>query len=258
MMNNATCPFLQWEALVYSASSKRYQPHQDQAFWKVHAARYDAQQPSLPHTIAWLKRDLSDLDTLLEMGAGTGRLLLPLSDSKKRVTALDYSAEMLQVLRGKSPPPQVQLRCGTLDDLQPKKDQHSASLCAWSLAYQADIRRTLTHLKTLTTERIYLLEDNGIGSPHVNLRRALTAHPRPRRADLLVQIVKALGWSFESETITETRTLLCTSPEELLTLARLPLPRSEALHALAPYLHETATGICYTWSFDVHIIRITS
>lgn len=255
-MTHATDPFLRWQELVFSAPSGRYEAARDRAFWQRQAPLYDASQPALPCTTTWLKEETKMATSLLELGAGTGRLLLPLAEGKKKVTALDYSPDMLDLLRTKNPPPQVRLLCGTLGDLA-SYDSYEVSVCAWSLAYQPHLRETLTKLATHTECALYFLEDNGIGSPHVNLRRELSHHPRPRRAELLAEVLYAFGWQPHIHIITEYRELVFTSESEWYHYLRLPLRLSEALEYFAPFLHWNNGKLYYRWSFHVTALKVS-
>ena len=248
-------PFTRWRELVLSARSGRYESERDLAFWQARAAAYDANQPPLPNTVCWLADDLRGLGSLLEVGAGTGRLLLPLAGCVPHVTALDYSPEMLAQLRLKRPPPTLQTVCCPLEEAPQHVPLHDAVLSAWSLAYQSDLRAALHTLKSLSRRVVYLLEDDGVGSPHVNLRRSLAHKPKPQRATLLREAVAALGWDFSVHNVTEQRELTLPDNPALLALARLPLLAGEVLDALAPYLTPQDAGWRYRWTFDVQVLR---
>lgn len=249
-------PFTRWRDLVLSARSGRYEAERDLTFWQTKAADYDDSQPALPNTVRWLAEQLRGAQSLLEVGAGTGRLLLPLSEGVPHVTALDYSPEMLARLQAKTPPSNVNTLCCPLEDAPAHVPPHDAVLSAWSLAYQPDIRAALTTLRRLARRQLFLLEDDGVGSPHVNLRRSLARRPRPGRATLLREAVAALGWPARTYTVTEERELTLPDTPALLALARLPLPENEVLGVLAPYLAAHGKGWLYRWTFKVHIIRI--
>ncbi len=250
-------PFIRWRELVLSAQSQRYQPERDLAFWQGKAADYDDSQPTLPNTVAWLRDDLRGLGSLLEVGAGTGRLLLPLADAVPQVTALDYSPEMLAQLRAKNPPSNVQTVCCSLEQAPEHVAPHDATLAAWSLAYQSDLRAALDSLKRLSRQCFYLLEDDGIGSPHVQLRRAEAGKPRPQRATLLRQALERLSWEFTVQYITERREVILTDTPALLAFARLPLPENEVLDALELYLTQQGAGWCYGWTFEVTVLAVS-
>ena len=249
-------PFIRWRDLVYSARSERYRPERDLAFWQGKAAGYDHSQPPLPNTAAWLREDLRRLGSLLEVGAGTGRLLLPLADAVAQVTALDHSPDMLAQLQAKGPPAHVRAVCCSLEEAEGVVAPHDAVLAAWSLAYQPDLRAALLTLRRLSRRALYLLEDDGVGSPHVQLRRALAGTPKPGRASLLQDALDALAWPCDVRRVTERRRLTFTDIASLLAFARLPLSESESLAALGPFLTEEDGQWTYAWSFDITILRV--
>ncbi|EYB69006.1 type 11 methyltransferase [Deinococcus phoenicis] len=250
--------FAEWAAQVLAVRSGRWQPERDRAFWHEKAAHYDAGQPPLPNTVAWLRERLTGADSLLDVGAGTGRLTLPLADAAARVTALDHSPDMLAVLRGKGPPAHLDMRCQELADAlqDPTLAPHDAVLSAWSLAYLPDLRAALTGLLRLARRDLYLLEDDGLGSPHVTLRRQLAGQPRAQRASSLRRALHALGESPEHRPITEERELTFPDTAALLAQTRLPLPDAEALAFLLPYLTPEGGGWRYRWTFDVHVLHV--
>lgn len=53
---------------------------------------------------------------VLELGCGTGRVLLPIARDGLACTGLDSSPAMLDVLRAKDPPPSLQLVCAPMED----------------------------------------------------------------------------------------------------------------------------------------------
>lgn len=250
--------FAEWEAQVLAVRSGRWQPERDRAFWQAQAARYDAGQPDLPNTVAWLRGRLAGAESLLDVGAGTGRLTLPLAGTAARVTALDHSPDMLAVLRGKGPPAHLEVRCQELADAlhDPTLPPHDAVLATWSLAYLPDLRGALTGLLRLARRDLLLLEDDGLGSPHVTLRRTLAGQPRPQRATGLRRALHALGLPHEHLQITETRELTFPDTAALLAPARLPLPDAEVLDFLRPYLTRQGEGWRYRWTFDVHVLAV--
>jgi SAM-dependent methyltransferase len=77
----------------------------EDAFWAEFAPVYDELRcrdlhDALMEKIApWLSD--SDIESILEIGAGTGALTLPLADKVKKVTALDASPHMLKQLESK-------------------------------------------------------------------------------------------------------------------------------------------------------------
>ncbi|OLV19175.1 class I SAM-dependent methyltransferase [Deinococcus marmoris] len=255
--------FGEWREQVLAVRSGRWQPERDRAYWHAQAAKYDAGQPELPNTVAWLHGQLGGrlggAASLLDVGAGTGRLTLPLAGAVARVTALDHSPDMLAVLISKQPPAHLEVRCQELADALHDSSlaPHDAVLAAWSLAYLPDLRGALTGLLRLARRDLFLLEDDGLGSPHVTLRRTLAGQPRPQRATSLRRALHALGESPAHLQITETRELVFPDTAALLAQARLPLPEAEVLEFLHPFLTaQEDGGWRYRWTFDVHVLHV--
>lgn len=61
--------------------------------------RYDARYRRRRHDVAWYVARCAGVPEVLEIGAGSGRITVPLARSGVRVTALDRSAPMLDRLR---------------------------------------------------------------------------------------------------------------------------------------------------------------
>ncbi|MEO1439559.1 MAG: methyltransferase domain-containing protein, partial [Chloroflexota bacterium] len=73
------------------------------AFWEQHAHGYDAgiqrEPESYIETLNAIRAYHRPDDTLLDVGAGSGRFALPLAQSVEQVTALDLSPDMLEILK---------------------------------------------------------------------------------------------------------------------------------------------------------------
>lgn len=88
------------------------------------AARYHAARPSYPAAIRTLVRGARVLD----IGAGTGKLTELLSDGARRLTALDPSSDMGQVLASRSP--HIAVVRGTAEALPFASGQFTTVTCA--------------------------------------------------------------------------------------------------------------------------------
>jgi len=87
-----------WAASIQQRPGIRLDPAEDRAFWQSNAAHYDERvgaSSTVDQTLALIRGLLRPDDTLLDVGAGTGRFALPLASSVKQVTTLDQSAVML-------------------------------------------------------------------------------------------------------------------------------------------------------------------
>ncbi len=77
---------------------------------------------------------------VLELGCGTGRLLLPIAREGFPCTGLDPAPEMLKVLRAKQPPPTLRLVPGTMQELDLGDDRFTMIFAGF---------RSLQHLYTV-------------------------------------------------------------------------------------------------------------
>ncbi len=77
-----------------------------QVVWEEYAVSYDRILPLMPYYQEVLRRHMaamesSDVVRVVEIGAGTGNVVVPLLQAGRRVTAVDTSRAMLDRLRGK-------------------------------------------------------------------------------------------------------------------------------------------------------------
>ncbi|WP_305066552.1 class I SAM-dependent methyltransferase [Methanoculleus sp.] len=89
-----------WKALHAGSSERAEKDRDPAAHWDRRAAAYRRvtrdEKKATEHELAIL--DLAAGDTVLDMGAGTGRLAVPMARTAAHVTALDPSGGMLSVL----------------------------------------------------------------------------------------------------------------------------------------------------------------
>ncbi len=98
-----------------------YEPEYD----AVHARYYDGTYAALrgPDADFYLHLAQETGGPVLELGCGTGRVLLPIARAGLECVGLDCSPAMLDVLRAKNPPPSLRLVTATMQnfDLQPQR-----------------------------------------------------------------------------------------------------------------------------------------
>ncbi|NDJ51774.1 MAG: methyltransferase domain-containing protein [Chloroflexi bacterium] len=131
------------------------------AFWRQNAHGYDdgtqRDPDSYRETLRVLQSLLRPDDTLLDVGAGSGRFALPLAQSVKQVTALDLSPDMLAIFERRAAE-------GDISNIQPRRgnwedtpiESHDVVLAAWSLYLQRDILASLQKLID-TTRRTLII-----------------------------------------------------------------------------------------------------
>ena len=92
-----------WKA-IYASSPERVEKNRDPAaHWDKRAAAYHQATRDESGSAEWELEvmEITSGDTVLDMGAGTGRLAVPIARTAAHVTALDPSAGMLSVLKGR-------------------------------------------------------------------------------------------------------------------------------------------------------------
>jgi SAM-dependent methyltransferase len=77
---------------------------------------------------------------VLELGCGTGRVLLPIAEEGIPCVGLDLSANMLDVLRGKNPPPNLELAQASMTDFDLGRERFKLIFAAF---------RAFQHLRTV-------------------------------------------------------------------------------------------------------------
>jgi SAM-dependent methyltransferase len=151
-----------WKA-IHVSSPERSRKDQDPAtIWDKRAAAYHRvtrdEHEATERDLRFLK--LRPEDTVLDMGAGTGRLAVPIARCVARVTALDPSGGMLGILRermekaGRSNYSCVQMRWEDVvvgRDIEP----HDVVIAAFSLGFY-DLGDALSRLDRSARRAVYL------------------------------------------------------------------------------------------------------
>lgn len=116
---------------------------------------YDDWYRDLPGTLDCVERlgALHPGEPLLELGAGTGRLAIPLAESGRQVVAVDSSAAMLERLREKGPGPSLTTVCADMARLPMLETTFGVVLIAFNtffnLADADEQRRCLEGVRRL-------------------------------------------------------------------------------------------------------------
>ncbi|MDD1706717.1 MAG: class I SAM-dependent methyltransferase [Methanoregulaceae archaeon] len=151
-----------WKAIHVSSPERTRKDRDPAAIWDKRAAAY---QRITRDENAATERDLSFLevrpeDTVLDMGAGTGRLAVPLASRVAHVTALDPSGGMLGILRermeraGRRNYSCIQMRW---EDVEIGRDiaSHDVVIAAFSLGFY-DLGAALAKLGRAARRAVYL------------------------------------------------------------------------------------------------------
>ncbi len=154
-----------WHALTEADPDHRGEQSADLAFWRDHAEGYDANTAAPDRFAATLKAIQSYVypsDSLLDVGAGTGRFALPLAHSVRQVTAFDHAKPMLAVLRQKM----VQQQVTNIVVQQAAWENasvpvHDVVLAAWSLYRLPDIAAGMRQLIAATGRTLIIVTSPG-------------------------------------------------------------------------------------------------
>jgi SAM-dependent methyltransferase len=150
------------------------------AFWDERAQAFDARQRSGGHYIetfvSWM--DLSDCDSLIDIGCGNGALPIALAPRLNSVIALDYSPAMLDVARRRA----AEAGVGNMQTVLRAWEEDWSDLpqCDIAIASRStgvmDLEAALRKLDAQARKRVYLTAP--VGSRAVN-RSVLEALGRP-------------------------------------------------------------------------------
>ncbi len=140
----------------------------DRAMWASFAEQYDERTRFSDGLQTLLEALVHPGDTVLDVGAGTGRIALPLARIARRVTALDHSPAMLDVLRRKMIQQEVNnIQIVETTWQQAEVEPHDVVIAIWSLYRQSDILTALRKLVTATRRTLVIADgDSGMRPPH--------------------------------------------------------------------------------------------
>lgn len=115
-------------------------------FWNRLAPSFDSVNPSDPQFITFIKKQLPVNSTLLEIGAGTGKLAADLSDSCRLIEASDFSPEMIKRGLEKNLPDSVHLSVEDATNLSFPSEQFDTVLAFNTLHVISNIDKSLSEV----------------------------------------------------------------------------------------------------------------
>lgn len=240
------------------------------AFWQQNAAGYDAgiqrDPDSYRETLSAVQSLLRPDDTLLDVGAGSGRFALPLAGSVDQVTALDLSPDMLAILENRAAEgdiSNIQALRGSWEDTPVAP--HDVVLAAWSLYRQRDILASLQKLID-TTRRTLIIVDGDYAPrpdddpPHERLKTAIWGAGDPGLCNYLYFAGMLRQCRVRAEVRLVHERMIRTAPD-LPALARDFAPHDATASDLAAftshlaqYVKPTPDGVMYSCRFAVGLI----
>ncbi len=132
------------------------------SYWDKCASNYNENAPQMAElTQNQLSRiQLQPDDTVLEVGAGNGRLTIPLAKRVRTVTALEPSKNMLGFLKSNAQNSDVQnIQCinKSLEDLDLEECACSFDVVIASFSlFMLDMEKALSNMNSLASKRVYL------------------------------------------------------------------------------------------------------
>ena len=119
-------------ALELATSRSTLAPDLNERYGRVTARYYDRVYSELRDPVGdvefYLGLARKAQGPVLELGVGTGRVLLRIAAEGFPCTGLDLSPAMLEALRGKAPPPTLRLVCGPMQEFDLGSDRFSLVL----------------------------------------------------------------------------------------------------------------------------------
>jgi SAM-dependent methyltransferase len=169
-------------AAIWAARQKgspRSDPQREVARWEASAEDYD-RRTGVPgsnmQSLAVVERLVRAGDSVLDIGAGTGRFGLPLARRARTVTALDQSPAMLRRFEEKAVEEgleNIRFVTGTVEHAE--VEPHDVVLAAWSLYGQVDLLTAIRRLVELTVSVLVIVDgdDDLLLLPHRELVRSI-------------------------------------------------------------------------------------
>lgn len=251
-----------WEKAV--RSSDRLDAATDLAFWEGYAPNYDRRIGSDGErvTLDHLRTIVRPTDSLLDVGAGTGRFAIPLSAHVSRITALDHSPDMLGVLREKCAAAGI----ATIDTLEAEwphleVEPHDVVLAAWSLYRIVDLKAALA--ACVSAARRALVIALGIGGLPPHRRHVAELWGRWNESSVPGHLYVAgalweMGHWADAQVLTARRSIVGESPTEVArALAPLDAADSDVeklATALGPLIRKVDSQYQYLFDYGVGVV----
>lgn len=161
LSSDMTFADIDWNQLWRNARRQKSWSGKGASDWDRKAPSFAARNAGSPYVSLLLERlPLAPDFTVLDMGCGPGTLAVPLAERVQAVTAVDYSAGMLDVLRGKVAEEHIEnihLIQGAWEDDWQKLGigQHDIAIASRSLAVE-DLAAALVKLNQAARKYVFI------------------------------------------------------------------------------------------------------
>ncbi|MFA5897603.1 MAG: class I SAM-dependent methyltransferase [Hyphomicrobium sp.] len=189
---------------------------------------------------------LAEHSRILEIGAGTGRVSVPMAEGRFRMTALDISAEMLRTLRTKAAPGLLAVVCADAAAAPFKAQAFDAVIIARVVYLVPNWRSMLGEARRVLKAQGPILYEWGNGTG-----REMWARIRDRAREILERA--GVDTPFHPGARSDADVDRCLQRSGLRCVAEIA---GEALPAISPsqFVTQIATGECsYMWRVPAHL-----
>ena len=254
-----------WRAVMLYHADERIEADADRAFWEGYAQTYDertAMPGSYDQTLNALSGLVRPTDSLLDIGAGTGRFALPLARCVRQVTALDYSPAMLAILRRKADDAgiaNITVVEAALETMTVAP--HDVVLAAWSLYRQVDIAAAVDALIRVTIRTLMIAASDASQAPHHPFLLDIWGrHGEPEHPIYLYLLgaLRQLGYRANLRVLWERRRITASTVtavvQSLIPQDASPSDTERFTSLLRPLLVETETGWLYCYAVPICLL----
>jgi SAM-dependent methyltransferase len=254
-----------WEAYLHERETGRLDATADRGYWERYAPHEDphtAGRGACAQTLTVISSLVRIGDSLLDVGAGTGRLALPLARCVGHVTALDQAPATLEILRRRARGYGIEnLTALEVDWETAEVEPHDVVLAAWSLYRLSDLRGALNKLVRATRRTLVIVAGDATDQSHRAAARAIwggDGEPEIPEYLFLLGSLWQLGIRANLRVVQENRHFCCVTPreaaEQLAPIGARPEEIQRFAREMTALLEPRSDGWHYLYPFPVGIL----